>query len=512
MIIVYHNNSRVLKVVSKENKTLIYNKKSQIAEVLTELAFHYPNSKIVWCNQDYEDYLDLGAVKEKFHHDKMMLSFNPGTVDFLDRKIGYVDESLFININKKVTYPTWRMSSVVGVIHAKTLLEINLKIDTYSNFDYYLSSIAKICMPLGLLCYSEPKLLIRHNLNFKSKFSNYTLFKFIKQHYKTRWVFLLFLNLSVYERKLLFFPLLFSLFYKNKKLTKIGLETIQVQSINKVIDSATIDIIIPTIGRKKYLYDVLKDLSIQTHLPENVIIVEQNPNLGSTTELDYLAEKKWPFKIKHTFTNQTGACNARNIALTQVESKWLFFADDDIRIKNGFIESAFDLISKYGSKAVIFSCLQKNEKLRYKDFFQWPTFGSGCAVVKSEVVKNIFFDLRYEYGFGEDSDFGMQIRNQGIDVIYFPNPEMLHLKVPIGGFRTKSILVWASDKIQPKPAPTIMLYKQLYSSKEQIRGYKTTLFFKYYKVQKIKNPIRYFLNFQKQWKQSLYWAKQLKEK
>ncbi len=56
-----------------------------------------------------------------------------------------------------------------------------------------------------------------------------------------------------------------------------------------------IDVLIPTIGRKPFLYDVLKDLSKQTILPKNVIIIEQNPLAGSTSELDYLQDKNWPF-------------------------------------------------------------------------------------------------------------------------------------------------------------------------------------------------------------------------
>jgi GT2 family glycosyltransferase len=30
----------------------------------------------------------------------------------------------------------------------------------------------------------------------------------------------------------------------------------------------------------------------------------------------------------------------------------------------------------------------------------------------------------------EDNDFGMQLRNQGVDVLYLPEPKILHLKAP----------------------------------------------------------------------------------
>ncbi|MNE39807.1 hypothetical protein D3C80_1337820 [compost metagenome] len=103
----------------------------------------------------------------------------------------------------------------------------------------------------------------------------------------------------------------------------------------------------------------------------------------------------------------------------------------------------------------------------------------------------------------------MQLRNLGYDIIYSPQPEILHLKAPIGGFRTKHILAWGNEKIQPKPSPTVMLYKVLHLTQEQIDGYRTVLFFKYYRVQKTKNPIQYYFNYKKQWLQSLYWANKL---
>jgi hypothetical protein len=106
----------------------------------------------------------------------------------------------------------------------------------------------------------------------------------------------------------------------------------------------------------------------------------------------------------------------------------------------------------------------------------------------------------------------MQLRHQGHDVLYFPHPEILHLKAPIGGFRTKPQLLWIDDKVQPKPSPTVMLYILSNNTKQQLLGYKTTLFLKYYKHQKIKNPLSYLLYFQKQWKQSVFWANQLNAK
>jgi glycosyltransferase involved in cell wall biosynthesis len=321
----------------------------------------------------------------------------------------------------------------------------------------------------------------------------------------------MFFNLMLYEKKIPFLAMIYTGFYDNRIKSIINLDSISVNSSLKVVDEATIDVIIPTIGRKKQLYDILSDLRKQTLLPQNIIIVEQNPNEASQSELDYLQNEQWPFIIKHTFTHQAGACNARNIALKQTQSEWVFLADDDIRISELFIQKALENIKKIGFKSVSFSCLRINEKQVYQKIIQWGSFGSGCSIVSKKSLNDCNFNMGFEFGYGEDSDFGMQLRNQGVDILYLPEPSILHLKAPIGGFRTKPQLQWQEDSVQPKPSPTVMLFQIVHNTQEQIRWYKTILFFKYYKHQKIKNPIRYYSNFQKQWNSSVFWANQLKQ-
>ena len=511
MVILYHNNNRIAKVFSEQKQILPFNEKLTIAEGLVELAQQFPKSLLLWCHQDLKEQFNGAEIEHLFHHKKLLLSYNPSDTPFLDENIGYIDASLFIQTNKQVPFSTWQMSSAVGGIQAEVLLALNHKIPLDANFDYFLCSLAKLLMPKGLLCYSEPRLLKRHSESRASKTSAYTLFRFVKQHYRTRWVFLLLLNLFLYERKFPFLPFLFSLFYKNRTKLNLNIDAIKVESKRKVADQATVDVIIPTIGRKDYLYAVLKDLKTQTRPPTNVIIVEQNPDGESESELNYLANEEWPFCIKHTFTHQAGACNARNIALSQIKSEWVFFADDDIRFGVDFIEKAFEKINDFGVGAVSFRCFQKGQKQIYKYIFQWGSFGSGCSFVLADSLKNCTFGMAYEFGYGEDGDFGMQLRHQGQDVLYLPEPEILHLKAPVGGFRTKPTLQWQKDDIQPKPSPTVMLYQLLHATPAQTNSYKTTLFFKYYRLQKIKNLVKYYIHFQKQWERSVFWANKLKQ-
>jgi hypothetical protein len=182
LIVIYHKNNRIAKVISVNKSEISFNKNKSIAFGLMQLAERFPESKLIWCHQEYQEVLNLEELDTIMHHNKMMLSYNPSERNFFGPKIGYVEESLFIKINKNVTYPTWQMSSLVGVVHASIIRATKETIQQDSNFDYYLNSIAKVCKPQGLLCYSEPKLVKKHFFVSSPKASIFTLFKFIKQH------------------------------------------------------------------------------------------------------------------------------------------------------------------------------------------------------------------------------------------------------------------------------------------------------------------------------------------
>lgn len=512
MIVIYHSKNRVVEVKDSNNQNLSFNFKSSVAENMNNLARQFPDMKIVWCNFIFKNDLNITKIDSFFHHHKMMMSYRPSNSNFLGENLGFFDESLFVNVNKNVTFPTWQMSSAVGVIHSSILNLVINKIPFDHNFDYYLNSFAKLAMPMGLFCYSEPKLLKTITFQQNNIASSYLLFKFIKQHYRIRWLFIFLLNLFLYKRTFPIFPFCASFIFKKRNNNEINFNSLEIQSTRRLISKKTLDVIIPTIGRKSYLHNVLKDFSKQTFLPNKIIIVEQNPQKSSISELDFIKNESWPFQIEHYFIHRPGACNARNLALSKTESEWVFLADDDNRFSSNLLEDVFKCIIKYGSPIVTPFYPKENESKTCFHAIQSSFFSGGNSFVKREFLEKVSFNISLEFGYGEDNDFGMQLRNLGCDVIYLPDPTILHLHAPIGGFRTKTEHIWNNEIVQPKPSPTVMLSIILHKTKQQLLSYKTILFFKYYRLQKIKNPIKYYFNFQKQWNSSLYWANILNEK
>ncbi len=512
MIIIFHKNDKVISISNTETNQNVDVLEKDVVKTFFNLAKEYRNKLIVWCSNNLKDSLNTNMLEGFCHHKLQMMSFCTKTQNYITDRIGYVESSSpFIKVNKKVIYPTWIMSSDVGVINSDVLSTYNYHDYKNRSFSYVLNSIAKKGQKQGLFTYSNPDLLIKTKEGSgKAIISNLDFFSFIKEHYKVRWLFIVFINVLIYEKKLLLFSLIGSLLSSKRIEKDSKLHVLSNLTNNDVtLNNDTIDVVIPTMGRKEFLYDVLNDLSNQSILPQNVIIVEQNPDKSSITQLDYIKIEEWPFRIKHTFTHKTGACNARNIALSKVDSKWCFLADDDIRFSEDLLKSAIVQMKNYSLKAATLKCLREQDEDMESRVLQWNTFGSGCSIVSKLVLQHISFNTAYEYGYGEDADFGMQIRNKGVDVGYLGSCKIIHLKAPIGGFRTKFKHTWEDDKLQPKPSPTMMLYNLNHKTKHQFLGSKTLLFLKFFKRQKNKNIFSYFFMMRKRWNKSVYLANQL---
>ncbi len=505
MIVVFHDREKVTRVFDHtENKELSYNEKT-IQKTLFRLSEELHPEFVCWCHSDLQNHLNYKHLKTIFHHKLIMASFSTSGEYAISNKIGYVEDSTFLKVKRDVTYPTWLMSSDIGGVSSQVLSKFKLLANKKIAFDFFLNNLSRKAIKKGLFCYSEPKLLVGGYQKLETPYQE-NIFTFVKSHYRFRWLFLLLTNYFVHERRLKIWSFLKGFMATKYSNDTIDFDDVEVHSVKETLSDTSYDVLIPTLGRAEVLKDVLLDLAEQTMIPNKVIIVEQNSQPNSKTELDYVYDLNWPFVIDHTFINQLGACNARNITLSKVESTWVFFADDDIRMSKNLIENAFSFMTQYGISALNMASLQKNEVLSQKIPIQWHAFSTNSSIVEASVASDIKFGMEHEFGYGEDTDYGMKIRNKGTDIIFYPNTDILHLKAPIGGFRAKMELAWEKGEIQPKPSPTVMAYRLKHTTKEQLLGYKLTLFIKFFKSEGVKNPFTYRRFINKRWYKSLHWA------
>jgi glycosyltransferase involved in cell wall biosynthesis len=510
VIIIIHDNSSLVEVLNKDLNPINYNvsKNEKLTQSVLEIAKANSQELLIWCHKDLKESLDLTGLSSVFHHKNILATFNTDKNYYLSSKIEFLERSICLNFNKKTTYGTYLMSSQVGGIFAETLLAFSKDININQSFNYSLNSIAKNYQINGLFCYSEPKLLLDNYSVIKEEtISDVAFFIFVREHFKWVWVWYILIALIVYSKKYLLLPFLKSWLYSQKTIREnLNLPEVKSSIAQKYFD---IDVVIPTIGRKEYLLDVLKDLASQTILPKQVIIVEQNGDIKAQSELDYLYNLGWPFQITHKFTHVLGVCNARNEALKELKNDWVFFADDDIRFHTTLFQESLDAIQKYGVKALNYSCLQPHQKQTYFNTGQTFIFGSGSSFVSSEIAKQINFNKGFEFGFGEDTDYGAKIRQLGNDVVFTANINLTHLKAPIGGFRQPIPKLWDTDVIMPKPSPTVILLYLKHFTVNQLKGYKLFLFFKIYGK---KNPLKlksHINKFKQSWNKSVFYANKL---
>lgn len=498
MIILLHSNARKFIKASRDDKELSLESRSPV-NAFWELAEKFPNELIIWRDEKINLRL-VEDIEENFAHELIMASYAIKT-QFLPDQIGYIDQLPFVNPNYEVTYPTWRMSTDIGGIYGKTALRFRDIFKKITSFGYLLNSIAKTGQQNGLFCYSNPKLTKNRQEN-KLSFNGCDdeLFRFVAQHYKKEWLWVLFFCHWRYEKRIPFIAFLKSQGKKSFFKQNMNLPIDEIRKGEGSDESHDIDVIVPTLFRPEHVKDLLEDLSKQSKLPNRVVIVEQDPDPGSASQLDFLKEE-WPFEVIHHFVHRTGACHARNLAMKSVTASYIFFADDDIRLKPDLLEKTLAEINRLGTGCINLNCLQPGEETVFHKIKQWGAFGSGTSVVKTEYAFKCLFSEFIEKGFGEDIDYGLQLRAKGCDIIYHPDLQFTHLKADRGGFREVMKQQPFSNE-EPKPSPTMMYLVKSSYNKIMQRGYKVSLFIKYYRKQPVKNPFRYFGSMQRRWKQS----------
>jgi len=439
--------------------------------------------------------VELGDLELKFYSSHA--SFN----DNINLGFSFFGSPALINYPKDIQYSSWYVSDQVGMIYSDV-------IDWQHIENIQCSRLSDLLILLGFDLYCHGGIVVSDPILSEMGLSSYEPKQLRKSDY------LLLKNRGTLRQKVFYaikFPSFIGIvnFLIGKRLDCIvsqeRIERYYSVDFNEVEVNESYDVIIPTIGRAKYLEKVLEDLNQQSLIPNNVIIIEQVLQEPFETELHFLVETQYKFGIIHKVINQPGACNARNIALDLVTADWVFFADDDIRIEQEIVEKVISSMIHFSIKALTMMVyLREEEKSRNRYWKVWESFGSGCSIVKKEAIVNLKFDTALEFGYGEDTDFGYAIRNLGNTIYYTDTIAIKHLKAPIGGFRYKHNFPWTSENPMPRPSPTVLYSIVKNQSKIQQTGYK----WNYLIHRIISNPLD-INKIRSEWRKSKYWLEVL---
>ena len=313
------------------------------------------------------------------------------------------------------------------------------------------------------------------------------------------------------------------------------------RELKEIEGNPTASYIIPTMFRQDFTAQLLEDLSRQSVLPKQVLIVDATPE-DERNDAAYLT-KEYPFEVITIWQQSKGSCRARNEAIAVTKGDYIIFGDDDIRIPNDFIENHIRLLQTYNAGAcngldirADYHTQGLNDlelKLEKLGNSRWnvgatPNFSNANSCVKRAFVQQLIGnDVNFDGGYGEDSDFGLSLAKLGVTVLFNPFSANLHLKPPSGGYRfwgMQSKLTgkkrkkqpWELDtpvkSVHPVPSPTIMYGILKQYSPEQLIEYKHKHFANYifkgskagifYRILRL--PYKNL-----QFKKSVFYAKQL---
>lgn len=235
-----------------------------------------------------------------------------------------------------------------------------------------------------------------------------------------------------------------------------------------------ISVIIPTLGRYKYIRAALESLRHQTVRPFEIIIVDQNPPESRQAEVYKGFED---LNLRVFWQDERGQSLARNTGLAAAQGTYVYFFDDDSIAYDDAIEVHLrSVLGGYHNASTGVSyppppdTYELPPAFRHKRIAQ--TFDTGNSFLATDLARRIGgFDRNYDFGPGTDADFGTRLYLAGERILHNPNAIRIHYKAPSGGLRAHGSHKYNTDPglLSPFPPPTQSYYGLRYLSPAQCR-------------------------------------------
>ena len=200
--------------------------------------------------------------------------------------------------------------------------------------------------------------------------------------------------------------------------------------------AARVTVLVPTVGRYPYLEELLVQLDTQTRRPDEVLVVDQNPE-AERRDLQAIAPDL-PLRVLHLLP--PGQCTARNLGLQASTGSHILFLDDDDGVPADLIAEHLRVLA---CPEVSVSCgliddresgpAPASERFR-KAAGVFPT--NNTMIRRGVLDRTGLFDPTYDRGARADHDLGMRSYLSGHLHVHDPGPQVFHHHAPQGGLRT----------------------------------------------------------------------------
>jgi GT2 family glycosyltransferase len=211
----------------------------------------------------------------------------------------------------------------------------------------------------------------------------------------------------------------------------------------------TITVGLATLDRYPYLVTLLDDLAAQTHLPAEVVIVDQTAPL----KRQHIPTTQWShaFPVRVVYQEARGTTKARNQLLRECRSDIILQCDDDSRIGPDYVEHHIrhfvdDRVDAVTGPVYEWDADSHEWYVKWHNHLMiggWngPAFASDLSFVGTN------FSIRLESALaiggwdenilthGEDEDLSDRLHSADAVLVFDPKARLLHLRAPRGGER-----------------------------------------------------------------------------
>lgn len=197
-----------------------------------------------------------------------------------------------------------------------------------------------------------------------------------------------------------------------------------------------ISLCIATYRRAERLAILLSDIEAQTLLPDEVIVVDNDPAGSARSVVEAHAAAHKAFQLHYAIQPERGIAITRNLTVAMASGDWLAFIDDDERAPPAWLAQLLEAARQHGADGVLGPVVpvvpdSAPAWIRRGSFYDFPRMETGGIVPLNRLrFGNVIlrgeplraqpgpFNVAYGLMTGEDGDLLARMANAGSKVIW----------------------------------------------------------------------------------------------
>jgi succinoglycan biosynthesis protein ExoM len=194
-----------------------------------------------------------------------------------------------------------------------------------------------------------------------------------------------------------------------------------------------ISVCLATFRRNERLKAVLEDIAQQELLPDQVVVVDNDPSGGARTVIDAYRPTA-PFKVDYDVQPVPNIAVTRNRTVELATGDWMAFIDDDERAPKEWLRELMAAVQEHNADAVLAPVQPQVPPdapawIRRGTFYNWPRQADGAdvplncmrfgnVVLRADLVRaeRVPFNPSYGLTAGEDADLLVRLVRKGARV------------------------------------------------------------------------------------------------